>query len=355
MTIKARLPRLRRLFEAPGDESPNRFPVFRRNMMILIIIVTILPLLLMTAFNHYQYQKALETEAMNPIRLVLERTKHSLELFLAERQAAISFIASAYRFDELADEQTLSRIFQIMRREYSGFVDLGLIDEAGHQVSYAGPYDLVNRDYSEQTWLEQVRIRGSYVSDVFLGHRNFPHLALAVTQACGANRCAALRATISAEKLDNMIAAINIDPYGDTFLVNRQGILQSASRLYGPALEKFTPPVPQPSYSPAIMETKDPAGQDLVIGYAFITDTNYLLMVAQNKSRLLKPWSTLKVDLLVFFRCQRRGDSAGDLSPDRGHDPPHPGIRAKAGIHFSRDSIHPETRVHRPPGRGRGA
>ena len=65
-------------------------------------------------------------------------------------------------------------MFNRLRQSFGGVVDLGLIDNDGIQRAYVGPYNLKDRDYKEQDWYKEVQIRGIFVSDVFLGHRNFP-------------------------------------------------------------------------------------------------------------------------------------------------------------------------------------
>ena len=62
------------------------------------------------------------------------------------------------------------------------FIDLGVLDGTGRQVSYAGPYDLQGKIYSEQDWYHEVNLRGVYVSDVFLGHRHLPHFVIAISR-----------------------------------------------------------------------------------------------------------------------------------------------------------------------------
>ena len=102
------------------------------------------------------------------------KTKHSFELFLTNRQATVKFIASAYTSSELADEVKLKRIFWALKQEFEGSVDLGLIDAHGVQISYAGPYDLKGKNYAEQSWFQQVKVNGIYISDVFMGFRSSP-------------------------------------------------------------------------------------------------------------------------------------------------------------------------------------
>ncbi len=177
------------LLEFPEEgESPVRYRLLRRNMLILMLLTTIVPLFFMAVVNYYQYQNALKDEIVNPLRVLVNKTKHSFELFLAQRLSTVSFIASAYPLEELADENALNRIFRVMRQEFGGFIDIGLIDERGIQISYVGPYDLKGKDYTEQSWYHEVVIRGTYVSDVFMGYRKFPHLVLAVQRRTDAGK-----------------------------------------------------------------------------------------------------------------------------------------------------------------------
>ena len=68
------------VFDQEG--SPVRYRLLRRNMIIIMILVTILPLFMMALINHYQYQKALKREIIMPLRSIVNKTKHSFELFL---------------------------------------------------------------------------------------------------------------------------------------------------------------------------------------------------------------------------------------------------------------------------------
>jgi len=145
-----------------------------------MLLITIIPLVLMAAINYHLYQGALKDEIVAPLRVLVNKTKHSFELFIASRLSTVNFIASAYSYEQLADEKNLNRIFLVLKKEIEGFVDLGLIDSSGTQVSYVGPYELKGKNYSDQSWFQQVKVAGVYISDVFIGYRRFPHIVIAV-------------------------------------------------------------------------------------------------------------------------------------------------------------------------------
>jgi two-component system NtrC family sensor kinase len=301
MAAKELLQKLHMLDFPTGGGSPDRYRLLRRNMIILMILVTILPLVFMGAINYHQYQAALKEEIVNPLRVLVNKTKHSFELFLAERVSAVSFIASAYTFEQLADENTLNRIFRVMKQEFKGFVDLGLIDDRGVQVSYVGPYALKGKDYAEQGWFHEVQVRGTYKSDVFMGYRKFPHIIVAVQRRTDDGKSWIVRATIDTERFNDLIASMGLDPKSDAFLLNRNGIVQTPSKWYGAVLEQTLFSLPPVSYETNIIEQKDPNGNDVFLAYTYFVDSPYVLMVVKFRSEVLKTWYALKSEIVLLF------------------------------------------------------
>ena len=149
--------------------SRLRYTKLRRNMFLLMIIVTIVPLAIMAVINYHQYQSSLKRETLEQLHSLVNKTKHSMELFLQERLSAIQYIAHAYSYEELRKPERLREVFYTMQENFSGFVDLGLINPQGVQVNYVGPYNLEGKDYSQHESYQEVRIKGNYISDVFLG------------------------------------------------------------------------------------------------------------------------------------------------------------------------------------------
>ncbi len=56
--------------------------------------------------------------------------------------SALRFLASSYSYEQLSDQKMLTDIFSKFEKEFTGLVDLGLIDSNGIQQAYAGPYPL---------------------------------------------------------------------------------------------------------------------------------------------------------------------------------------------------------------------
>jgi two-component system NtrC family sensor kinase len=291
------------LRELPGHaESPERYKVLRRNIIILMLLVTLLPLFLMGLINHYLYQQTMQDEIVEPLKILVNKTRHSFEIFLSERLSAINFIASSHTCEELADAKNLSRIFMVMKKEFSGVVDLGFIGPIGVQVSYDGPYKLQGKNYTDHDWYKETRVRGSYISDVFLGYRKLPHIVMAVERSViGVCQGCALRATIDTDRFMEFIVSMRVDPATDVFLLNKSGVFQTPSKFYGQVLETFPMPLPPLSSEANVLETKDPHGKEVMLTYVYFESLPFLLMVVKPRSLVMQPWYTLKSEALVVF------------------------------------------------------
>jgi two-component system, NtrC family, sensor kinase len=292
-----------RWFSVSDDfsEPHTRYRNLRRNLIIIMLAVTLAPLLLMAVVNYHQYRAALTGEIVHPLQVQTNKTRYAIEQFLAERASTLNFIASAYSFRDLADKNSFMRIFQVMKKEFTGFVDVGLIDSSGNQIDYVGPYELIGRNYADQGWFQEVQVRGSYVSDVFLGHRRFPHIVIAVQHMTESGEWWILRSTIDTKIFDTLIATMGFDPRSDTFLINRDGILQTDSKFFGKVLDKCpicTFPV---AYEPNVTELIDPEGRDILLAYNHFLNSPFAIVVVTPRAEVLKAWYTMKSELFFLL------------------------------------------------------
>ncbi len=292
----------RRIKDFPNyGEGFERYNLLRQNIVFIVCATAIIPLVLMAAINYYQYQSALKEEIVKPLNRLITSTKHTLELFLSERESTLRLLIRERTFYELSNQARLSLIFQSLKAEFPEFVDLGLIDSSGLQRSYAGPYQLLGKNYSDQDWFQEVQLRGVYVSEVFLGYRKFPHFVIAIKRDTAEGDFYMLRATIDTEKFNNLISTIMLRPGSDMFLINREAILQTPSRYHGAVLEKANLPVPPFSLEPVIQKIRDEHGEHL-FGYAYLRGpSSFILVVTKEPAEVMAGWFTLKSELLLVF------------------------------------------------------
>lgn len=285
----------------PGEEGEARYARLRRNITLIMFLLTLSPLTIMVIINHYQYKNSLTRETINQLRVVESKTKHSFQLFLQERLSAVQYIANAYTAEELSSKEKLREIFYALQENYTGFVDLGLINKNGLQVNYIGPYNLENKDYSQQSSYQEVRIKGNYITDVFLGHRKFPHIAIAVEKRSPKGESWVIRSTINIDNFNEIIAAIRLGSKTDAFLMNKNGVIQTPSKFYGHVLDKFPMEVPPQSFEPTVIRTTDSRGAEVFLCYVYFPRLEYILIITKPISRMFESWYALRGQIIAVF------------------------------------------------------
>jgi two-component system NtrC family sensor kinase len=288
--------------EGSSEKGLFRYRRLWKYSVSLTALVSLTPLVIMTVVNYYLDQKVHKAEMIHPISQHTSNTQRSLEFFIEERLSALNYIIHDKSFEDLVDQKRLITIFGNMKNSFGGFVDLGLIDEKGYQRSYVGPYELKGKDYKDQDWFHEVSLRGLYVSNVFMGYRNFPHFVIAVKNEKAGEGFYVLRATIDAETpIQKIISPAELRPSTDVFVINREGILQTSSRFHGKILEKSSLAVPPYSSRPEVLEGQTGEGKSYLLGYAYIERTPFILMIVAQRDDLMKNWLSARRDLIWFL------------------------------------------------------
>ncbi len=274
-----------------------------RTTLLSAMAVSLAPLVFLAGINFYQFEQQYQlqrSELTSQVQRLVATNKVQISYFLDERRAALAYVNLGNTFQGLSDRRRLAAVFRRLRHAFGGFVDLGLIDGDGIQRTYIGPYNLEGRDYKDQDWYKEVQIRGIYISDVFLGHRNFPHFVIAVRHESEAAQPYVLRATIDTGRLNGLLSATGLHQGGDVFLVNQQGVLQTPSRLYGGVLSRFALLSGPAKDWLGIRQLTDSAGRPLLVGLAPVEGTPFTVVVANLPQVLLRKWDLLRINVIVM-------------------------------------------------------
>lgn len=286
-----------------SGSSDGQILNFRRIWELAILltsIVTLVPLILITSVDYQYTKRSIESENRLRTLRVASNIRHSISFFFHERLAALSYIVRDNTFDELADPERLEKILRNLRQSFSGFADLGLIDQNGLQVGYAGPYNLEGKNYSDQPWFAEVQEKGFHISDVFLGFRDAPHLVIAVKRQLGDGGFYILRTAFDTQRFNELIANFDLSGRGEAFIINQMGIIQSPSRLNAKLFEKVEFAVPPFSERTEVMDITINDTSILVCS-AYIPDTPYILIVMKEKAELIKVWKGTRLRLIGFL------------------------------------------------------
>lgn len=290
--------------EKPGGGPTGNLFNYRRiwQLAVLVtIVVTLGPLLTMAVIDYNISKDAAESETILRVTRLVSNTKRVVASFLEERQAAVGFVARDNTFAELSDPRRLAAILDNLKESLGGFVDLGVIDQQGRQVAYVGPFPLAGRDYSRQEWYRQALAEGSYVSDVFRGFRDEPHLIVALRRDLPDGRSFLLRATLDTARFVSLVSDLEMAARGEAFLINQQGVLQTPSKLYGNMLTEAPFEVPEYDVHTRVIHGEAIGAPGMVVGYAYILDSPFILMISKSEDELMSAWYETRLDLLGFL------------------------------------------------------
>ena len=287
-----------------GMGASKRLFNFRRMWNLAVFLtagVALVPLIAMTLIHYEVTQNAIESEVYNHTMRLVRNTMRTVAYFLDERKTVLDLVAHEYTYEDLKNPTRLAAILENLEKRLGGVVDLGVIDSSGIQTTYVGPYLLVNKDYSEQASFKKIVECGTYTSDFFMGFRNVPHMVIARQYDLPDGFFYVLRATLNIKPVNKALNEIEVSGSGDVFIINHKGVLQTPSRYHGNILEKVSLPVPKYFQEIQVIECNTSKGQQLIVGYAYIPDTPFILMIVQQKTELMERWYKTRMELFWFL------------------------------------------------------
>lgn len=260
----------------------KHYETLRIKIIVMTLGFSLIPLFALGVTIYYQFNNTFQNKITESLRTLAQNRKSSIELFFDERISQLNTIAQTHSFERLKDESVLTKVFNVMQSRSKSFIDLGIIDSAGHHLAYVGPYHdkLKNVNYAHEDWFQAVQSTGVYVSDVFLGFRKVPHFIIAVTSVEN-NRVWILRATINSAIIDEIVSGAQIGKRGDAFIINRKNILQTMPRFAGNLLESPNSPDFASSRGTTI-DLRNYKGEESLYGAISISNPQWVLVIKED-------------------------------------------------------------------------
>ncbi len=138
------------------DEKDNRDATYYRKLrtkivLIIIIIPAIAPLVIISAITRHYFQVSYREKVENLSKSLISKHKLMIEHFLIRARGSAScgrHVAYLSGLVQAGVPRATSRCAQVSKYG-SSIVDLGVVNDQGIQVAYAGPFKLQGANYSE--------------------------------------------------------------------------------------------------------------------------------------------------------------------------------------------------------------
>ena len=302
--MKKRLGWLKKVFIDANDyhktmTSPERYKRFRRTLTLVMIATFLIPLILTTMLSYYEHR----SQMLADLRWNAESAKKTIETFLTELQTVLVYSLNGQTYEELVTGDNLKKLFNRLKSHYPSVVDLGIIDHNGIQQAYAGPYDLLGKNYSDREWFEVVTVNKTFIGQVEVGYRKVPHFTISVNFFNKNNgQTWIFRTSIDVSTLNRYIEQIGTSPLSDIFIVSRLGeppLLQTSSEQYGPPLSPYPFELPHSRIGITISEERGVWDYVVLKAVSFIEGSPWALVLLKHGYLYGKDWSFFKARL--FF------------------------------------------------------
>jgi two-component system, NtrC family, sensor kinase len=263
-----------------------------RNMVLAIIIVSMVPMSLVSSTLYLQFRKSYHAKVSDHLRELVQKHKQNIDNYLQERLTDIRLMTARYGYERLKEEDLLQQNLDLLKEEYEkAFVDLGLVDGQGHQTAYAGPFKLADAYYGDAEWFKDVSQKDYVISDVFLGLRGLPHFIVAVRSEADGRKWI-LRATIDFVAFTALVQNIRIGETGFAYILNRKGKFQTTpfeqpfptAVIDSGASQELWKQMFSNSGDVQVFLRKDKTGEEYVYAEAPLKNGEWLLVYQQRAS-----------------------------------------------------------------------
>lgn len=259
-----------------------------RNMVLIILVVSVTPLILISGTIGYYFDVSYHGKVLEHLQVLIKKHKQNIDNFLNEKLADIGLLAKSYTFDQLTDEAFLKDRLILLQEQYGrSFVDLGVVNDQGIQIAYAGPFRLKNADYSKAEWFTKAMHAEAYVSDVFHGLRGLPHFIVSARNEYRGKKWI-LRATVDFEAFNSLVENIRIGSTGFAFIINKKGEFQTKPRFEVESAKEPYLGILKYDSTPlddvAVLEKADDQGVEIIHVWSRLRNADWLLAYQQKAS-----------------------------------------------------------------------
>jgi two-component system NtrC family sensor kinase len=272
----------------------------RIKMILTTLGFSLIPLLILGFTIYRQFEAAHTAKIVQNLNHITENKRRTIDLFLNERLSQLMAIAYTHKLDYFLETGTLERVFTLMQARSKYYIDLGIIDQDGNHVVYTGPYKTIRTaNYKDEDWFNQVQAKGFYISDVFLGRRNYPHFIIAVSRRDG-DKNWILRATIDSDIFDSLVQSDQLGVGGDAFLLNSESMLQSKPRFGPKLLEKMD--IGAYARFPGVRtESIAFEGKQYLYGLTWLENKNWMLAIRDDPTEELTPLTHTRYTVWIIL------------------------------------------------------
>lgn len=276
-----------------------------RKMALLVMLISLAPMIIVTGIILNQFSSSHHEKIYAHLAELVLKHKQNIDGFLEERIHNIRFLADTMDFDRLGQNENIADQLSLLQSAYGTvFVDLGIINEQGQQVAYAGPFKLEKARYADADWFQKALASPYFTSDVFLGLRRSPHFIIAVRKTWQGQNWI-IRATIDFVSFNRLVEQVRLGETGFAYILNREGQFQTKPIFdFTPNLDiygRYFSTLESMGKEVEIQQRPDGAGVMSIYVSALLKGGDWLLVYKQASSDAFSDLRNAQTGAVIFF------------------------------------------------------
>jgi two-component system, NtrC family, sensor kinase len=256
----------------------------RNRVLARLLIIALIPILILAFYYRYQFVNTLESRSELFLQTIAKGRQSSVDQMIANKMTALKSLSGFIHPNTPTTDQEMKGFLAFLQGMNATILDLGLFDNQGNHIRYAGPFNfLEGKNYKDEKWFQTLTHSESpfFISDVYLGYRNEPHFIIAYrVKSDDAQRF--LRITISPEKFNQLVNEVQVIEGVSALIINQEAICQCAPENICQTMSE-TPALPKMTAESGIGRTHA-EGEDYLVAWSRLKNINWTLVVRQNLS-----------------------------------------------------------------------
>lgn len=265
-----------------------------KHVVLVTIVLSLIPIIILLAANYLQFNRALRREKSLQILNTSLTIKQPLEEYLHKRKNALYLSANAHPISMTDSVVRLSRLFETIKNSFSDLAAIGIYDKTGQLLEQAGKH-VLSEQWPQSKFNQETELDMFMVQKIISDNKNL-YIAMPIRQ----------------QNDSYLVSLFDMEPFADLlppgdkkhdmFLINRDGVLQTDSLLFGPAMSTF--PISLTKMTQIHEGVKEITTGQQRYSVSSITGSPFFLVVSKpllNQWQVFANWISIDNKPLVFF------------------------------------------------------